>query len=95
MTLLLVLLVLPYATFVFFSESLNPLKKPTGAAAVRSRWRFARKMAMSVFLGVLCTLLLSLFTDMRELLTWIIGGAVACLLGSVYVLKKFKHNQER
>ncbi len=80
------LVVLPYAAFVFFGEKLIPFLKPTGVPQ-RIRWRYGKKMAMVMFIGMACANVLVFFLNVSPVLAFAVGGAIFLFAG-MYLHKK-------
>jgi len=77
MLIAIMLIVLPYLTFVFLAETFNPLAKPD-IPSRRSNWRFARKWALAVFCGCCCSIFL--FTSTRQDLLIVVFAGVPTTL---------------
>ena len=82
-----VLTVLTYLAFVFFSESMNPFVKPA-LHLHRHRWRYGRRMAIAVLIGGVCTFFLLEVAAMPVQNAAGIGAGVAVLLGLCFSAKK-------
>lgn len=85
------LVLLPYLTFVFVSEGIDPFHKPSGSQSKRLRWRLGRKLALSVFLGLACFGLLSTFTSLGSIVGLIVSGCVTVLMAAFYLLRRHHH----
>ena len=74
------LVFLPYLTFIFFGECLNPLTKPM-SPAIRIRWRFAKSMALSMVLSMVIANALIYVSVLAPIIAFALGGIVFLLLG--------------
>ena len=80
---LIALIVLPYITYVFFSESLNPLANPT-TPMLRSRRRYGKNMALSVLLGTVFVVALLVEGQMTLPGAIAFGGCIGLIPGSYF-----------
>ena len=74
-----VVVALPYLCFVFFSEQLNPISKPTNYLR-RPMWRYGRRMGISALAAVVLFAGLKEFYPMPLLYSALSGGALFCIL---------------
>ena len=80
MLIAIMLIVLPYLTFVFLAETFNPLAKPD-IPSRRSNWRFARKWALAVFCGCCCSIYLFTSTSQNLLIVVFAGMSITLAIG--------------
>ncbi len=80
------LLVLPYAAFVFFGETLIPFIKPSGLPQ-RIRWRYGKKMALVMFLCMVCANVMIFLLGASPITAFAVGGSIF-LLSGIYLHKK-------
>ncbi len=84
---LLCLSVLPYLTFVFFGECLNPLVKPV-SPAVRLRWKYGKSMALTMLLAMVFANILIFLVAILPMLAYAIGGAIFIVVGIYLHLRR-------
>ena len=81
------LIALPYLTFVFFGEGLNPFKKPR-PPQLRARFRYGRIMALVVVAGWLCAQALIYSIGTPVLVAIATGVVVAVVLSLCCSVKR-------
>lgn len=77
---LVALIILTYVAFVFFSECPNPFAKPK-LHWRRPLWRYGRRMALAVFYGGVCSLILLHETNLDLVIAVGIGATLTLMVG--------------
>ncbi|MGJ8671182.1 MAG: hypothetical protein ACSHXK_16985 [Oceanococcus sp.] len=86
--------VLPYIAFVFFGEHMNPFSKPK-ILALRSRWRYGRRMGFAMSMGVICALTLKEILGLSLPFSMAGGASVVLLMGVFFTVERVRHEAQR
>ncbi|MGQ7843479.1 hypothetical protein ACUNV4_03300 [Granulosicoccus sp. 3-233] len=82
------ILFMPYLTFVFCAEQVNPFFRSSNTPSSKFRRQFGKNMALTMFLATLIANVLLHLVDVEPLVAFSIGGVFFALIGLYLSIKR-------